>query len=283
MKHLMISVYCVGQNDYELLLKILESVRDENIGVELAMHTHFSAVKPHFLPELAPWKEKLSPYYRTFHGPFREIDATSPAGTEAHRIVTEGFEEAFAFYNDFHGNSMVMHTNQDFDQNADRNTLRANVHDTICEVAEAAARRGVHLCVENVGVPSEGNVLFDEDQYISLINSLPASVGSLIDTGHAFLQNWDMERLIRTLGTRIEGYHINNNNGIADSHRPVFEPGCFYNDDDWRRLFTLMEKYSPDAEWILEYAPGPHMSAKLMEKEIRGVLAMVRSISAENT
>lgn len=278
MKHLLISVYCVRQNNYGMLLEILEAVKDEHIGVELAMHSRYCAEKPGFLPELARWKDALAPYYRTFHGPFREVEASSPPGSAAHNMLLEAYREAFDFYHDFGGNSIVMHTNQRLSPDGDPAVLRSNCAAAICELAELAREKGARLCVENVGVPWENNVLFDEDEYIRLFQHLPETVGSLIDTGHAFLQRWDMERLIRNLAGRITSYHINNNDGVHDSHRSVFEENCFYSREDWRRLFTLMETYTPDAEWILEYAPGPHISIERMEYEIREVLRLYRDL-----
>ena len=134
--------------------------------------------------------------------------------------------------------------------------------------------RKINLTVENVGVRTKSGVLFDQDQYLALFEQLPAEVGSLIDIGHAFINHWDVPHVLRTLGTRIHSFHLHNNNGSADSHRPMFEPGNYYTAEEMCELLLLTNRTAPNAEWILEYAPGEHISKELIMGDLRTLAAL---------
>ena len=40
-------------------------------------------------------------------------------------------------------------------------------------------------------------------------------------------------------------------------------------------VIAAIAKYSPDADLILEYAPGPHITEELMHTEIRRVIEIM--------
>ena len=83
--------------------------------------------------------------------------------------------------------------------------------------------------------------------------------------------------MVEALGDRVEAYHLHNNAGDADSHRPMFEEGLRYSREDFRKLFRVMEEKSPKADWILEYAPGEHITTQLMVEEVRTLLELKNS------
>ena len=157
---------------------------------------------------------------------------------------------------------------------ADKDTLRGYATEAIQAVANMAVERKINLTVENVGVRTKSGVLFDQDQYLALFEQLPAEVGSLIDIGHAFINHWDVPHVLRTLGTRIHSFHLHNNNGSADSHRPMFEPGNYYTAEEMCELLLLTNRTAPNAEWILEYAPGEHISKELIMGDLRTLAAL---------
>lgn len=72
-----------------------------------------------------------------------------------------------------------------------------------------------------------------------------------MDVGHAHIQDWDMDTMFAHLGSRIKGYHINDNFGDADSHLMAFE-GSY----DWKKFFINYKKYTPDATLVCEYISG---------------------------
>ena len=78
--------------------------------------------------------------------------------------------------------------------------------------------------VENVGESIHGNLLFDEEELHILVSVDSKLCGAVwIDIGHAVLNRWNLERVIKELNGRICSYHLHNNDGSGDTHRPLFE------------------------------------------------------------
>ncbi|MBQ7919949.1 MAG: sugar phosphate isomerase/epimerase [Lachnospiraceae bacterium] len=274
MNRLVFSAYAINYREYDRLKKLLDACSFANMGAELNMFTKTSSF-PEFMDELATVSDKFAPYYVTFHGPFKELEATSPLDSEAHAIMVEGYKQAFQFCKDFSAHGIVMHTNEKIQLTDENSALKNNCIATIKEIGEIAQTAGVKLQVENVGFPLNKNVLFPMEDFIQLFDEIPDDIGCLIDVGHAFANNWDLAELIKRLGTRITSYHIHNNDGVHDSHRMIFEEGLYYSKEDWKKLFVVMEKYSPDADWILEYSPKNDITVENVVGEVKEILAML--------
>ena len=97
----------------------------------------------------------------------------------------------------------------------------------------------------------EENDLMDQQQFIDTFAPVK-ELNFLMDTGHMHIQNWDMDLCFQALGSRILGYHLNDNFTDADSHLMAFE-GSF----DWNRFFRYYRQYTPDATLVCEYMQGP--------------------------
>jgi len=272
MRRFVVACYCCNFDNYDLLSTILERLRFADAGVELSMFSD----KPEYRARLLRQAERFQDYYTTFHGPYAEVEASSPLDSPAHRRMVEAFSEAFGIYRRFDAHSLVIHTNQRASKPEEKAGLHRNAIATLSEIAKSAALAGVELLVENVGETVHGNMLFDEDEFIALFDALPPSAGCLVDIGHAIVNDWDFERLISRLGARIKAYHLHNNDGTADSHRPLFEAGMKYSPERLRSLFGTMDRYTPDADWIVEYAPGPHITPELLADDARRILDMIK-------
>lgn len=271
MKNLNIACYCVDFNNYDFLLEILERTAFAGTGAELSMFSD----RPEYMEELLGQRERFSRYPVTFHGPYMEVEATEDKGSVGYEKIKQAYEMAFDVYEKFQANSIVMHTNQREIPPEKKKTYQKNATEVIAEIAEKARNRKVNLLVENVGETMYGNLLFDEQEYIDLFQKLPDSTGALIDIGHAILNGWNLERVIRKLGGRIRSYHLHNNDGSGDIHRPLFQKGMLLDEKKLQSLFLVMEEVTPNADWILEYAPGEHITAELMEQETRKLLRLL--------
>ncbi len=275
MNHLGFATFGVDYREYDRLREILEECRFAGLGPELSIYTKTSRY-PDFMEELARKREMFAPYYVTFHGPYSEVEATSPPGSQARQVMVEAYRQAFRCCRDFSARTIVMHTNQKVHLTGDDGGLRENCISVIRELGEMAGELGggVRLLVENVGIPKKDNVLFPMEEFIRMFDELPEDIGCLIDVGHAFINRWDMEEVIRRLKGRIASYHLHNNDGDRDSHRMLFEDHLYYGREDWRRLFAVMEEYTPGADWILEYSPKNPITPKAIAGEIREILRL---------
>lgn len=277
MKAYYYSSYGSDQDQYPHMISVLEACKPLNVGVELAIYTEKSA-RPEHIPNLLKVREQFLAYPTLFHGPFFELEATSEPGSEAAEYMLASYKKSFELCNLFRAPSIVMHTNQRTYEDHEKAHLQENSRSMILKLGELARQAKVEMTVENVGFNYNHSVLFPEDDFIALIQSLPEDIMCLVDLGHAILNDWDIERLIATLGRKITAYHIHNNPGTRDLHRPLFESGMKYSRDQLTEVFRAMERYSPDAYWILEYSPGPHITPELMSHDFQEVDSIVREI-----
>ncbi|MCR4902217.1 MAG: sugar phosphate isomerase/epimerase [Butyrivibrio sp.] len=111
-------------------------------------------------------------------------------------------------------------------------------------LAELARKYSVDLLVENL---PDKKGLMNEEEFLSCFGPYK-ELSFVIDTGHANLQEWDMDHVFKVLGDRIKAFHINDNNKDKDSHLMAWE-GTF----DWDDFFENYMKFTPDATLVLEY------------------------------
>jgi sugar phosphate isomerase/epimerase len=272
MNHLNIACYAYNFDGYDGLYDLVKGL--DNVGVELSMHYDM----PAYTKNLKAQAERFSDFYVTFHGPYVEIELSSALNSLEHEKTIFAFQEALEIYHEFSAGSILMHTNQRGFAPEEKFAMQENVAVTLTEMAKMAERDEALLLVENVGELRQGNMLFGEDEFIKLFSRLPSSVHSLIDIGHASLNGWDIENVIRSLGSKIKSYHLHNNDGIGDIHRPLFEKGMRMSRGYLKSLFGWIERYSPQADWILEYAPGDHITKPLMIQEVRDTISLMESL-----
>ena len=273
MNRLVISGYGSNFNNYDHLYTILDRLRFAQAGVEFCIFSD----KPDYLRGMMAQKDRFREFYTTLHGPHVVVEPSSPLDSEGHRAVIQAFRDSAEYYRAFSSHSIVMHTNQRTVPPEEKRQLQENVVATTLEMAGIADETEMKLLMENVGEDIFSSLLFDEKEFIALFDRLPRQVGCLLDVGHAIINRWDIPGVVEALGDRIEAYHLHNNDGTADSHRPMFEAGLRYSREDYRRLFRAMEEKSPRADWILEYAPGRHITPELMEEEVRTLLELMNS------
>lgn len=269
MNKLLNAAYCVDFEGYAALEGFVKPFAAQGIGVELSIFPDAG-----YRERLMAQVDRFAPYYVTFHGPFVEFEATSPKGSEGRAAMVDAFRTSFDIYRAFGAHSLVIHTNQRKFEESERKALQDNAVDTLREIAALAKEKDALLLIENVGEENIESMLFDQQDFIRLFDRVEEGAGCLIDIGHAMINRWDIEAVIRTLGTRIKGYHLHNNDGVHDIHRPLFEMGGFYTQAMLQSLFDCMQTHTPDADWILEYAPGAHITQDLISGEIETVLRM---------
>lgn len=262
MKTIYLSSFCVDFRDYEKLDEFLRCGGEIPLGVELGT----SWKHPDFDELLEAQVERFRHVPVTLHSPF--VETCNEVGSDGERYMRSMFEKAFRWYHLFGATSMVMHTHQNAFPPELRGEKQRRSEEVILQTAEWAAREGISLTVENVGYPLKQNVLFDQEEYTRLIQRLPQSVGALIDTGHAMANGWDIPALVETLGDRIRGYHLHNTDDSHDLHRPIYENGWYYSAEQMDALLRCIHRFSPEADLILEYAPGPHIDQKLFDSEL---------------
>lgn len=217
----------------------------KQIGVEIYSETGSDFYWDHLLPKLMA--DRGGPL--TVHGPYQNIDFSSP--DTDYPEVRGIYEWTFRLCQKYHATHCVCHPyayHPRGTMSGDEITRR----ETFClervrDLNQLAKQYGVQLLVENM---FHRDGLLDQAGFERLF--LPAEeLNFLIDVGHAHIQSWDMAAMFRNLGSRIRGYHINDNFGDADSHLMAFA-GSY----DWETFFSYYKQYTPEATLVCEYISG---------------------------
>lgn len=215
------------------------------IGVEVYSETGSDYYWDYLLPSL--FSERTGPF--SVHGPYQNIDLSSP--TLDFETVKDFYRWTFKLCCKFEAKHCACHpysykSIKSMPEEEIR-TRRNLCLSRITELSREAQHYGVTLLVENM--PDKDGLLSQGD-FIELFGSVD-ELRFLIDTGHANIQGWDIELMFDRLGSRILGYHLNDNLGDKDSHLMVFE-GTF----NWKIFFNHAMKITPDAVYVCEYMHG---------------------------
>ena len=185
----------------------------------------------------------------TVHGPYQNIDLSFPALD--FESVKEFYIWNYRLCQKYGVKHCVCHPysytpihKMTLDEVSDRKKVcRARVE----ELNQIAAEYDIELLVENM---ADKDGLLSQKDFADLF--LPVdNLNFLIDTGHMNIAGWDMQQMFAELGSRIHGYHINDNFGDGDSHLMVGEGSV-----DWPSFFALYKQYTPTATLVCEYAKG---------------------------
>lgn len=190
---------------------------------------------------------KLKKYPISFHDPYL-IEHSAPKGTDDYDKALNDFNKTLSYNNILQGYHIVFHqSNCLITSNNKKSILDVSSHNLLY-LNKLCSCFGTNLLVENAGTYIENTMLLNQEEFENFCCLNNYSV--LIDIGHAFCNNWDIEKLIYTLKTRIKAYHLHNNFG-TDSHNRILDGQIRY-----ESLLSICSKITPDATYILEYSPN---------------------------
>ncbi len=261
MNPLYLSTFNVDFRDYDRLLHWMDGYTAP-LGAELAACWFAEGHEERMLSYLPSLKQ--API--TIHGPFIEM-CTRP-GSEAEEKVNRELQWSCELYRMSGAKSIVLHTHAGPVAPGDREEARSRVKEVLNHWIPRMQDLGMDVCVENVGYPASGSDLFSREEFLRLFDALPQDAGCLIDTGHAFLNHWDVPDLIRTMGTKICGYHLNNNDGHHDVHYSIFDARGVCPRQEMEEILRTLGAVTPDAHVILEYNPTHPITDEVLFEEL---------------
>lgn len=236
------------------------------VGLELFLHYHDEAYRAQ-MESIHMWLGDLP---RTMHGPFLNVEATSESGSGGQKFLLDAYRWGFEQAQRLGVTEMVFHTNQRVIFPEEKGYAQQRCKENLRQLIEMGCEYGVTLLIENLGIQQQGVALFEEEEFLALIKETPQAE-CLIDTGHLNVAGWNTEYVLKTLGNRIKGYHLHNNDGERDSHCPVHE-GSF----DYDSFFKLYKRYTPEASLTLEYADGVSITPSLLTRDLEWTLQKIR-------
>lgn len=196
----------------------------------------------------------------TFHGPFRRCNL-AVLTDESWQKTLYSYEQSFKIASKYKPKFMVLHSNENVPGNDITPSLRAQISDKIEKLVALGKSYDIDVVIENVGTIERRNIVFSQSEYEELI--LKNDYKVLIDIGHAHLNSWDMERLIKKLKDNIIGYHFHNNDGQRDLHMPIAK-----GDINYFTILNLVSTYTADASIVLEYEVNESVEDAVKDKKI---------------
>ncbi|MDR3592724.1 MAG: sugar phosphate isomerase/epimerase [Negativicutes bacterium] len=214
----------------------------DDIGLELFYEFGNDWFWEQVLKEAYSNRPPDKPWLLSLHAPCIAVNLAAPADRGYLDLYGRTIDFAASWQADF----VVVHTNEAYA--GDKAASQALVKHRLHELLALADRQQVRLLIENVGLRAKGTLLFDWDDYTELLADLPQA-GALLDTGHAYLNGWNMEDAIRILGPRLGAVHLHDNLGASDDHLPV---GC--GGIAWAPVFASLRRFAPETTLVFEYA-----------------------------
>ena len=220
--------------------------RDAALGVEIFPEWQLTRYEP-LQQQALPWLEGRA---ITFHGPYWDIDPCFAPDEPEFALFVKYWHKTLALAAQMKARYVVYHLYNHHFAAWEREGKYAAAMRALRVVQQMAAEYGVLLAIENTETSREpGENLLSQEEYIQLVKTLP-ECAAMIDIGHASCAGWDIPELIRALAGRIEGYHLHNNDGCADSHCRIRE-GVL----DMEQILAEISCHTPDAALTLEYNP----------------------------
>ena len=225
-----------------MIFSLLDKIGDHSVGIELFPEWQ-SAV---FCHEVTKYRERFRQYPISLHGPYYCTEHTKPEGTEEYARSTDYFRQTLELSHQLNSRYIVYHHNNCRVEPKVRDKMVIISNENLIKLRHAAECFHARIVIENAGVLSRGNMLFDEQQFISMAEKVPDNI--LLDVGHAHANGWDISRVMQRLAYKIIAYHVHNNDGYEDNHNRIFDGTL-----DFAQFLACYKKYTPQAEIVVEY------------------------------
>jgi len=246
------------------LAKSLDYARELGIELEIFPMWHDPAFGEFITTHLSDLRGIAS----SFHEQYHFCDHSFARGTKEHKDAFNYCRKTFEAAVEVGAESIVFHHNNRLVSASEKADMIKHSTESLHEMNALSAEYGIPYVVENAGVIPVGNLLFDEDEFIALFDTIPNNC--LLDIGHAHCNDWDLSRVIWALKDKIVAYHVHDNDRTNDGHKMLG-----YGTLDTEQFMQLYNAHTPNAQIILEYSEGAEITPSDLVKE----MALLRSYS----
>lgn len=170
--------------------------------------------------------------------------------TDREDELIEYLMQPFKLYHKFNADGYVVHINAPYATQptpAEKVERLKRVEDRLARLNDICVREGVNMLVENLAFGRGKKTLCNHRDFLSLFEH-NKDLNCIVDTGHAVLGGIDILDVQKTLGSRLQAYHIHDNDGAEDCHERM-ATGVI----DWKKFGEGARLYTPNANFVMEY------------------------------
>ncbi len=251
--------------DLENIFPLVEKLQSNNPNIEIGIELFPEFQTEKFDQFLAKYSADLKRFSMSLHGPYIATEHSAPKGSVAYEKSTEYFKKSLQLANEVNASYIVYHHNNRPFNLAEKPDMIKTSSENLLELTEMATEYDVEIVVENAGVNSRQNALFNEIEFIDMAKKVNNPI--LIDIGHAIANKWDLEKVVCELQDKIIAYHLHNNDGEQDLHDSILNGVYDIND-----FIHIYHKYTPTAKLVIEYAQSKTPWDDIMDNDIKTLL-----------
>lgn len=232
----------------------------DKLGIEIFPMFHEEGYEK----ELSSCMDELRGVPVSFHEPYHCADHSFAEGTAEYARTMELLKRQIPYMERLDTAYMVFHHNNRDIEPEIKEELKKTAEENFRRTKTLCASHGIGIVVENAGVGK--SAMFTDDEFIEECKLLETPV--LLDIGHAFANDWDLPKVIKSLDRQIVSYHIHNNDGIHDCHRRIFDGEL-----DFDSFLAMYRAYTPNAHLVLEYCEDVADDESGIEEDVAFLLA----------
>lgn len=237
--------------------ELVKLVREHNYDLEIFYEFGTDYYWQQLLANLKGSGVKLS-----VHAPCVCVNLADPEDQDWFNV----YKKTILFAKQYDAEFVVVHTNEGWQ--GERLRIQQLVEERLLQIVSFAQAQNILLLIENVGLISKDNLLYDFAEYQRLLALFPGC-GALIDTGHAHINGWQLPVVLEVLAERVQALHLHDNCGSADSHECIGQGSIC-----WHSCFAAVKQYTPQAKLVLEYGniQVPELLRHLLELKCKYTL-----------
>lgn len=204
----------------------------------------------------------------TMHGPMYGVDLSADVDSNLYTKTINSFVEAINLCARLGCRHLVVHTHNGIVPGGAKIRKQQNFIAAIQKLASFSLKKNVHLLVENIGTKTNNTILFNVDEYIALFNNLDKSlkIGSILDIGHAHLNQWNIPDVMERLDGYLYAMHVHDNHGIIDEHLPLGLGKINFD-----AIFIKWDSLTGKPDIVLEYDPTEHVTIEKIKEDVQYV------------
>ncbi|OON92146.1 MAG: hypothetical protein ATN33_07870 [Epulopiscium sp. Nele67-Bin001] len=169
-------------HELENIFPLVEKLQESNPNIEIAIELFPEFQSDKFSLFLDKHMVDLKRFSMSLHGPYVATEHSAPKGTKAYELATEYFCKSLQLAQEVDASYIVYHHNNRAFDAGQKAAMIKTASENLLELNELAKEYGVRIVVENAGVDSRRNALFNEDEFISMAHEIDNPI--LIDIGH---------------------------------------------------------------------------------------------------